>query len=195
MVDLFVQCDQGFAIAADQMRFHFRAIDQALGSAQRDDLRKLIRRLIEVIPGIGASGMVIAKTANELCVKCVCEFDGPLDIGCQIFPKRHVAVVRSIIHIQQLHFAERGADARHGNAKFAVQFLERLNLLRGQFHHIFDAIAHVDKSNRVVGQTEGAHHGELLFGPLAHGALVCKTRQNHFSHDNLLSTDRAKPRE
>lgn len=55
-------------------------------------------------------------------------FDRASDLALQIFFKWHELVVRSIIDVQQLHFADTSTDAGDFDAVFGVKFFQLCEL-------------------------------------------------------------------
>ena len=168
---------QELAGLADQVGFDLDAIGQIAAQAGLGDLAELIDDLRQVLPGIGALGMIEREAADQLGLEGVRHLAGFLDVLLQVLLERHVGVLGAVVDVEQLDLADRRADRGHVQAVFVFQVANGLNLAHAELHHVLDAFAGIDEAQAVVLQAQGGKGGELLHGRLLIGGFVGEAAQ------------------
>ena len=125
-----------------------------------------------MLPRIRVSRMVKRKSTDQFGLELTCQFTGFFHISLQIFSEWDVAIGTPVVDIQQFHLADRRPQRRDLQAIFVLQFLDRPDLGFRQLHDVFDSIARVDETNRVILQAECCKGCELLDGRLLIGGFV-----------------------
>ena len=168
---------QDLAVLADQVRFQLDAEGQVAAQAGLGDLAQLVDHLRQVLPRVGALGMIEREAADQLGLEGVGQVAGLLDVLLQVFLERHVGVLRAVVDVEQLDLADRRADRGHVQPVFVLQVADRLDFALAQLHHVLDAVAGVDEPQAVVLQAHRGEGGELLHGRLLVGGLVAETAE------------------
>ena len=183
-----VQLGDELARLADQIGLDFQAEREIAAVAGLGDLAQLVGRLGDVLPRIGALGMIERKAADQLGFEGVGQLAGAAYFLFEILVERHELVVGAVVDVAELHLADRRADRRDVHAVFVFQVAQLGDLALGELHHVLDAAADVDEPQAVVLQSQRRERGELLDGRLMVGRFVAEAGEHDlraFGHSDL----------
>jgi hypothetical protein len=105
-----LQLGHQLAVLADKVGLDLQAEGQIAAMTQLGDLPELIGRLRDVLPGVGALGVIEREPANQLRLEGMGQLAGLLHFLAQVLLERHKPVLCAIFLVEQLYFADRRAE-------------------------------------------------------------------------------------
>ena len=107
MADLVEERALQVAAPPDEVRLDFETVVDVRFAARLGDRAQLLGRPWQVLLGSVVTRRVKGEAADQLRPDRLCQLDSACDVLAQVLLERHVAVARAVVHVQQLHLADR----------------------------------------------------------------------------------------
>ena len=194
MVYAAVDLGQELTRLPDEIGLHLQPEGEIGAVAGLGDLADAIDSLLQILLRGSATRMIEGKSANQLRFEGVGQLAGRCHLGGEIFLERHEPVLRAVFHIHQLDLADGRGDRGDVESVLILQMPQPLDLRQREFHHVLDALAHIDIPQAVVFQANGRQRGELFDCRQPEGRFVGQRREENSggrSHGGTVLTEGA----